>query len=987
MDILRFGVDVGGTNTDAVCIKVDAVGGSPEVLATCKATTTSDLFEGVERALKGCLAGLDHARYDVTAPKGFGVGSVAIGTTHFINAVVERSPKLGRVAVVRVASHTCDSVPPFTDFPASLRSVVSARPTSNVCVRGGYEFDGTEHEALSPEDIMLAAAAVKASDATGVAVSCPFSHVNPLHEIEVERALREDHGVSVPISMSHQVSTSADLLKRENATILNASLLRFSPHVVEGMRAAVSVVPGLRAASVYLTQNDGSLMEVADALRFPVKTFGSGATNSSRGAAFLALADPAGSDAVKQAVRARGAIVVDVGGTTSDVAVLSSGSLQPRQKLDNAVLGGVRTNFRMPDVLSVGLGGGSIVDVATGTVGPRSVGSRLSEIGVSFSEDAAARVVTATDVAARLRLLDPAKLSAHAAQRVDAAVPQALAEGVHGTMRATLQNAISQAKVSPEDVPLILVGGGAALFGTGFEGVVNPAVVPSHHSVANAVGAAISQVSYEYDRLVPLGSADDSVRAAAMQLAVDESTDAVRAMGGSADTVQIIRKEDIPLAYLQNNTTRIVVKVIADRLPSFEGLAQPAEAAAPFVVSPLAEDTVECADTGSDECAAVDYATLVPSMRNGEWLLSEADIDCVAVGAGVMGCGGGGDTYTSVLRAKAALRSGMEIRVVDTVGCPAAAIIVPCGFIGAPFVLLEKLSRGNEIVAAARRVCEAAAVTPTHIMSAEAGGANCIEPMLAAAVAGLPYLDCDGMGRAFPKVTQIMSYASGGAALSPAAMASDRGSVEVFTSSSTGDGDAAIEDFLRSACVKLGCIAGLALAPITQGVMAAHCVQRSVSQAWCIGQAVLAARQAKGNTVAALLSTQPAGRALFTGRVSDVVRRTEGGFTKGSVSLLSATGDAGSLDFQNEYLRFAVRGEAPSAHTPDLITVVEADTAQPIGTENIAFGQQVTVVVLPAPDLLKRKEALAVVGPQAFGFDGSFVSVGDRKEYSVWADI
>jgi N-methylhydantoinase A/oxoprolinase/acetone carboxylase beta subunit len=133
------------------------------------------------------------------------------------------------------------------------------------------------------------------------------------------------------------------LLERENATVMNASLAHLSAQVVTSLRTALRELQ--IAAPFYISQNDGTLMNAEIVEKYPVLTFASGPTNSMRGAAYLS--------------GLQNALVADIGGTTTDIGVLTKGF--PRESTNAVDIGGVRTNFRMPDVLSVGLGGGSLV--------------------------------------------------------------------------------------------------------------------------------------------------------------------------------------------------------------------------------------------------------------------------------------------------------------------------------------------------------------------------------------------------------------------------------------------------------------------------------------------------------------------------------------------------------------------------------------------------------------------------------------------------
>jgi N-methylhydantoinase A/oxoprolinase/acetone carboxylase beta subunit len=286
----------------------------------------------------------------------------------------------------------------------------------------------------------------------------------------------------------------------------------------------------------FLTQNDGTLMDAAFAERFPVLTFASGPTNSMRGAAFLSgVAD---------------GIVIDVGGTTTDVGSLHKGF--PRQASVAVEIGGVRTNFRMPDVFSIGLGGGSlVVEDKDGkvTVGPRSVGYKLSSEALIFG----GKTLTTSDVTIAAGLADfgdKAKV-AH--------LPKALVAKARAKVMEMAANAIERSRLSPEPLPVIVVGGGSVLIEPKIGDL--DVLKPKHFACANAVGAAIAQISGEVDRIYMLTK---STREEALDDAKQKATEAAVAAGARADSVTIVDVEDVPLAYIPGNATRVRVKAVGE---------------------------------------------------------------------------------------------------------------------------------------------------------------------------------------------------------------------------------------------------------------------------------------------------------------------------------------------------------------------------------------------------------------------------------------
>ncbi len=509
---IRVGIDVGGTNTDAVLM--DGL----RVVAKVKTPTTEDVTGGIAAALRHILGASGTATGAIAA--------VMIGTTHFTNAVVERR-RLQPTACVRLGLPATAALPPMVDWPDDLRDALGGH--AYLC-HGGHEFDGREIAPLDPDEIRQAAEEIGAKGITAVAVSAVFSPVNPAMEERAAEIIAETIP-GVRVTRSSEIGRIS-LLERENAAILNACLRDLARVTVEGFRRAIAEL-GI-AAPLYLTQNDGTLMSAGFAEEYPVLTFASGPTNSMRGAAFLSgLKD---------------AMVVDVGGTTADAGALTHGF--PREASVAVEVGGVRTNFRMPDVTSIGLGGGSLVTEDPLTVGPRSVGYRLTEKALVFGGD----TLTATDIAVAAGVADigDRSLVAH----LDAGlVRSALAR-----IQAMADEVVDRMKTSAEPVPVIVVGGGSVLIASPIAGA-SQMVKPDHFEAANAVGAAIAQISGEVDRVYAL---DGLTREQALDSAKGEAGDRAVAAGADPESIQIVDVEDVPLAYLPGNATRIRVKAVGD---------------------------------------------------------------------------------------------------------------------------------------------------------------------------------------------------------------------------------------------------------------------------------------------------------------------------------------------------------------------------------------------------------------------------------------
>jgi len=509
---MRIGVDVGGTNTDAVVME------GTKVLGWVKTPTTPDVTSGIVAALKGVLEQTKVSREEIDA--------IMIGTTHFTNAVVERR-RLMETAAVRLGLPATECLPPMVDWPPDLREAIGDH---KYLVHGGHEFDGREIAPLDEKEIRQVAQDIKKKGIKAIAVSAVFSPVNPSFEERAAEIVREE----VPdaaITLSHEIGRIS-LLERENAAILNACLGELAKAIVASFREGLKEM-GIEAP-FYLSQNDGTLMNAEYAEKYPVLTFASGPTNSMRGAAFLS--------GVKEAV------VVDLGGTTSDVGMLVSGF--PREASLAVEIGGVRTNFRMPDVLSFGLGGGSIISTDPLRIGPQSVGYELTTKALVFGGS----VLTATDVAVAGGLADIGDPGA--VKGLD----KGLARDVLDEIQSMVDMAVDRMKISAEPIPVILVGGGTILVSRPVQGA-SEMVKPEHFPVANAIGAAIAQVGGETDRVYSL---EKISREEALAEAKEEARNKAKGAGAEEETIKIVDVEEIPLTYLPSNAVRMRVKAVGD---------------------------------------------------------------------------------------------------------------------------------------------------------------------------------------------------------------------------------------------------------------------------------------------------------------------------------------------------------------------------------------------------------------------------------------
>ncbi|CAN5616332.1 hydantoinase/oxoprolinase family protein [soil metagenome] len=516
---LRLGIDVGGTNTDAVVLDERS-----RLLGSFKAPTTPDVTGGIRAALTGLVQLHPELHLDR-------ISHAMLGTTHCTNAILERR-NLNRVGLIRIGAPAALAILPYAGWPGDLRDAIGGH---YAVVEGGHEYDGREILPLDRIAIREGAEPFR-DNVDSLAIVGVFSPVDAAHEEAAAGILRDVLG-DLPVTYSHEIG-SIGILERENASILNAALVNAAHNAATGFERALRE-HGIQA-EMFISQNDGTLMALDYAMRYPILTVASGPANSIRGAAFLS--------------GQQDAIVIDVGGTTTDVGILVNGF--PRESSIEVEVGGVRTNFRMPDLLSIALGGGTqvTVDGETVRVGPESVGYRITNDALVFGGN----TLTLSDAAValgRAEFGDP--------ELVAGLDPDFLNKvQIWITMRT--EETIDRLKTSAEPMPVILVGGGSVIMPSAFAGA---SVVhrPEHFEVANAIGAAIAQCSGEVERIFSL---DDHTREEALRIAREMAKDEAVKAGADPDTVEIIDIHEVPLAYLPGNATRIRVRAAGDLILS-----------------------------------------------------------------------------------------------------------------------------------------------------------------------------------------------------------------------------------------------------------------------------------------------------------------------------------------------------------------------------------------------------------------------------------
>jgi N-methylhydantoinase A/oxoprolinase/acetone carboxylase beta subunit len=523
----KIGVDVGGTNTDAVLVSNEN-----EILAKTKQTTSLDISSGIEKAIKKVIS-------EGNIPIGE-IKYIMLGTTHCTNALVERK-ELHKTGAIRIGLPASSAIPIMTDFPEDLKVILGKH---NYLVHGGYEFDGRLISPLNEDEVKNFLLKMK-GEVESLSITGVFSKTLPDQELQVSEWAKEVLGGDIKISCSHQVG-GLGLLERENASILNSALKGVATKMVSAFKETIDKL-GINA-QLFIGQNDGTLMSLEQVQEFPVLTISSGPTNSIRGAGALS--------------KISNGIVIDVGGTTSDGGVLVN--YFPRESTQSAQIGGVRTNFRMPDVVAVGLGGGTIIRIENGNckLGPDSVGYQLKEKAIAFG----GTILTISDffIAEEQLEIEGTKTPENLKNNISIVgnLPyESILQKVKETIQFEIEKLVDKLKTDGKDIPVIACGGGAFLLPTKINGA-SKVLFPEHMEVANAFGACIAQISSEEEIVINTMQNNEKQE---LEKLLEKVKSNLLQKGALESSIDVLIKESIPLAYLPG-AVKLKIKLCGDLL-------------------------------------------------------------------------------------------------------------------------------------------------------------------------------------------------------------------------------------------------------------------------------------------------------------------------------------------------------------------------------------------------------------------------------------
>lgn len=355
-------------------------------------------------------------------------------------------------------------------------------------------------------------------------------------------------------------------------------------------------------------------------------------------------------------------------------------------------------------------------------------------------------------------------------------------------------------------------------------------------------------------------------------------------------------------------------------------------------------------------------------------LVTAEDLDDMALGAAVLGTGGGGNPYIGRLMAQAALRKYGPVKLIDASELADDDMVVPAAMMGAPTVMVEKIPAGFEVVTAFKKL-EAYMGRPfTAVMSGEIGGLNSVVPFTVAAALGIPMVDADGMGRAYPEL-QMSIPAMIGVTAYPMAIADEKGNSAIINTINNHW----TETLARTLTIDMGCSAMIALYAMTGRQVKDGAVLGTITLTERIGKALRTAHSNGIDPVEAVRDVT-GGAIIWNGKISDIQRRTETGFARGDATVSGLgeyEGEDLTISFQNEFL-IARTPTRVLITTPDLITLLDAETGHPITTEELRYGFRVAVLAIPSDPRWRSEAGLQLVGPRYFGYDVDYVPFEQR---------
>lgn len=760
------------------------------------------------------------------------------------------------------------------------------------------------------------------------------------------------------------------------------------------------------------------MISAEEALATPVKVIASGPANSMIGASFILPPEP-GNPVKSEAYSNQGdaLIVVDIGGSTTDAGVLLDTGY-PRQASAYSEVAKVRVNFAMPDVQSIGLGGGSIVKLGNKdgayvaiSIGPESVGLRITEEALCFGGE----VLTATEIV--IAAGDTPNFGTCSVTLEDSIINSA-----KEIMKKQLEGLVDEIKTKATPLPVALVGGGSILLHESLRGtteILQNELAP----VANAVGAAVAKLSSTLDVILPVENGRSSQEdQKILAKSIEEATDDCVKKGARRESVKVIMQDLLSLSYISNKV-RVFVQVVGDLDPKALKLNEKSDMdlaltgeATTIRESETSSQLEAMSLTGAPRDSVqktrgvIDITSYRPKISNNEWHLSETDLEWMSIGCYILGCAGGGSPYATYLEARELVRSGQIIKIMDIEDLSSDAVLVPVAKMGSPMVSTERpggplLEDALEMMLKYEKLEKI-----SGLVCVEVGGSNGIRPLIlgSSRAYDLPMVDGDFMGRAYPTFEKMTCYVLSSGDINdllPATLASGDGTNMIMQRSKNTE---MVDKAMRAACVEMGCAAGVAFRPMSKEEVKNTGILRTHSLAWRLGRAVKRHQTEQsetsiGESLIAEFGGPESAQIIFEGKIIAVENRLIKGHSYGSIiirgspastymsSTQSQTSSELRISFKNENLIAELTSPSPAssslppptpqilATVPTLITVLDSRTGQALGVPEYRYGLKVFVLVAAPHPYWTTVRGLEVGGARAFGLDVEWGEIGGGK--------
>lgn len=937
--MIIIGVDVGGTNTDTVLLE------NGKIIGHSKVKTTLNVSDGIVASIKQVL--------ELTRTDKQKVRYVNLSTTHMLNALLQGH--VSPVGIIRIGAPSTTALPPQCDWTNKYLAQKINGYTS--ILSGGYLYDGNVATPLNNNEIIETAAMLKHLNLKHAALTGVFSQLAPQQELKTAEILRS---LLPDLHISLSYTNDGGLLERENMTVTIAALHDTFQETFKNITTSITKL-GLNNALFFVSHNDGTLASLDKAN--PFLTLKSGPTNSLRGAGILCA------DKIY-------ALVVDIGGTSTDAGIIIKG--EPIEK--NALFNIAGINFKSPtsQVDAIALGGGTVIELNGLEVSlGHSIANQLAKNSLSFGGE----LLTVTDIAIAHKRIKPKGCQTKWIATFSKKSLKCTDDYIHRYLGEHIIDVWSSVSIKPNAI--ILVGGGAHLFDMDKLRHILANHIPSltltiprYAHIANAVGAATAEIAGSYTAIYDLTkhsheTACEDAKLSAMARAYGN--------GACSDSIRLKAIATTNINYIPGTHTKIQAKVAgkprlhldpatSSEWPStfstiYNETQIPTEtefSQTPPTILKLSNNTQQLNHNHAATVAITKQLhTIAP--------LSNDAIQQRAIGFDFLGSGGGGSTRLSKLMVDACLKLHKSIKELPLEDLPDDAWVICCGFIGSPAIFEENPPSIDSLINSVLKMQAISNKKINAIIAMEGGGANGLVPYVVAAELNIPIVNADAMGRAFPGINMITPAIYNSIEHYTATLSSTLEVVVIHAN--TAD---ELEYKARQTTRQLGAMAFLSFYPLSGKTVKEYCINNTPQLAEAIGRHFINSKKTGLNPLNSLnkfLIHTDYGIAeeLFQGRIVDIKRSETNGFSLGGIKIINETGHYDIL-FQNENIiarKICTDGGAPVtlACVPDLITIVDSETFEPIGTPEYTFGRKVRVITMGAPAILKTDHALKIVGP------------------------